>query len=111
MTRRRQEVAQQAVNLPEEVWQIYGKLPVEPQEVVKPAETPVESEPMGSVPPEYTEAPTNLQEGENTATVSNGQGTEIRTYTLEGHGEGYLDLAKEFANKVLAKEAEAVRHN
>lgn len=107
MAKAKQDKVQEAVNLPEED----GKLPVEPQEVVKPAETPVESEPMGSVPPEYTETPTNLQEGENTATVSNGQGTEIRTYTLEGHGEGYLDLAKEFANKVLAKEAEAVRHN
>lgn len=107
MTRRRQEVAKQAVNLPEED----GKLPVEPQEEVKPAETPVESAPMGSVPPEYTENPTNLQEGVDSATVLNGQGTEIRTYTLADHGEGYLELARTFANKVLVKEAEAVRHN
>lgn len=107
MAKRTQNPVQQAENLPPED----GKLPVEPREEVKLAEIPVESEPMGSVPPEYTESPTNLQEGVDSATVLNGQGTEIRTYTLADHGEGYLELARTFANKVLVKEAEAVKRN
>lgn len=93
MPRAKQEVKE------EEIKQEDGKLPVEPTEVIKP-EVP-EEEPQTS----------NLVIGKECATVLNEQGTEIRTYSLEVHGNEYMNLARQYAKKVIDQENAKPRKN